>query len=532
VKLESRIQVLVLDRLAADRDAFDEMLRGVPGPGYELVWVPPTLAAREELAQRLFDVVLLNLTALRGDPPEVFAGLRQAFQGLPVIVLTEEDDEDTGLVAMRGGAQDCLVKGEFNGRWLSRIIRYAIERKRTEVALQQSEEFFRLISENVTDLIAVIDRDGRRVYNSRSYRSTFGEGGQLDGTDSFSEIHPEDKETIQHLFRETLTTGIGRRAEYRIQLADGSVRHIESQGSVIRDQQGEPSKVVVVSRDITERRQAMKTLGQTLAELQQVHDGLKAAQHQLVQSEKLEAVSTFAAGIAHEVKNPLQTILLGLDFLRDGLESPNPNVALVLREMETAARRADAVIQGLLESVSYGKHDIAPHDFNAIVVQSLRAVEAELADRKIHLTQALAPALPPLALDAKKVRHVLIKLFLGTIEALNRGGNIWVRTFLQSGPGASGPVPAAASDKDGVEFVGVEVQDDRATSSDGIQGAAVADAPDTSGLPSKAFELTIIRKVVELFGGILEANDGKDGRSRVTIRFKRTRVANQHLDNP
>src|SRR5439155_12011241 len=141
-------------------------------------------------------------------------------------------------------AQDYLVKGEFDAQMLSRVVRYAIERKRAEQALRQSEEFFRLITENVTDLIAVLDKGGKRLYNSPSYKRSMGNADDLEGTNSFQEVHPEDKEKIRKIFEQTLTTGTGQRAEYRMLLSDGSIRDIESQGSVIRDENGQPCKVV------------------------------------------------------------------------------------------------------------------------------------------------------------------------------------------------------------------------------------------------------------------------------------------------
>ena len=64
------------------------------------------------------------------------------------------------------------------------------ERKRAEAALQEKEEFFRMISESVDDFIAVLDLEGRRIYNNASYANIFGDVEALKGTDSFNEVHP------------------------------------------------------------------------------------------------------------------------------------------------------------------------------------------------------------------------------------------------------------------------------------------------------------------------------------------------------
>jgi len=134
------------------------------------------------------------------------------------------------------------------------------ERKRTEEKLRESEEHFRLITENVAELIAVLDLEGRRLYNSPSYKALLGDPATLEGTVSFNDIHPDDRERIKKIFDETIRTGAGQIAEYRFLLKNGSIRYMESQGSVIRDGEGKPAKVVVVSRDVTRRTRMEKML--------------------------------------------------------------------------------------------------------------------------------------------------------------------------------------------------------------------------------------------------------------------------------
>ena len=134
------------------------------------------------------------------------------------------------------------------------------EHKMAAEQLRQSEEQFRVITESISDLIAVLDLEGKRLYNSPSYKDILGDPTALLGSDSFNEIHPDDRERIRKIFQETVRTGRGQRAEYRFLLRDGSIRYIESQGSVIPDAEGKTAKVVVVSRDVTERKRAEEAL--------------------------------------------------------------------------------------------------------------------------------------------------------------------------------------------------------------------------------------------------------------------------------
>ncbi len=143
---------------------------------------------------------------------------------------------------------------------LATVVKDITRHKQVEEKLRQSEEQFRLITENVADLIAVLDLEGRRVYNSPSFKGVLGDPDRLKGTSSFMEIHPDDRDRIKKVFDETVRTGVGQRSEYRFLLRNGSVRYMESQGSVIRDKDGTPTKVVVVSRDVTRRKRVEDTL--------------------------------------------------------------------------------------------------------------------------------------------------------------------------------------------------------------------------------------------------------------------------------
>jgi diguanylate cyclase (GGDEF)-like protein/PAS domain S-box-containing protein len=112
-----------------------------------------------------------------------------------------------------------------------------------------------MVLDHMSDLVAMLDTDGKRLYNSPSYAKVFGNGVALEGTDSFRDIHPDDRERVKRVFAETVATGAGQRMQYRFLLADGAVRHIESQGDVIKDDAGKVTRVVVVARDITERKE-------------------------------------------------------------------------------------------------------------------------------------------------------------------------------------------------------------------------------------------------------------------------------------
>lgn len=128
--------------------------------------------------------------------------------------------------------------------------------KRDKEVLRGHEEFFRTIAEGVDEFIAVLGLDGRRLYNSPSYGRFFGDPTALRHSDCFADIHPDDRERIKELFNETIATGTGQLTEFRFVLPDGRIHLMESRGSLIRDNQGKPLLVLVVSHDVTERKLA------------------------------------------------------------------------------------------------------------------------------------------------------------------------------------------------------------------------------------------------------------------------------------
>src|SRR6267154_2660843 len=135
--------------------------------------------------------------------------------------------------------------------------------------LRETEERFRVISENASDLIVLIDLQGRRVYVNPAYDRLFGGDRDLLGTDGFREVHPDDKERVKKAFFDTVQDGQNRDVEFRFLLPSGEVRWIESHRSAVFDSHGQIAHVVAVARDVTERRQTEEALRARDVQLQE-----------------------------------------------------------------------------------------------------------------------------------------------------------------------------------------------------------------------------------------------------------------------
>jgi len=127
--------------------------------------------------------------------------------------------------------------------------------------LVEREELFHLISENAADMIAVVDMEGRRIYNSLSYQRVLGYSTEeLQASSAFEQIHPDDRARVKRAAEDARRSGIGETLEYRIRHKHGAWLVLESTSSVIWNAEGEPEKLVIVNRDITERKRAEEAL--------------------------------------------------------------------------------------------------------------------------------------------------------------------------------------------------------------------------------------------------------------------------------
>lgn len=283
--MKQRLRLLIVEHSKADLAA---LLHALDCQGYAVAptVVESAVRLRSTLEAQEWDLIICGQPVAGFTVPAALAIAKEVRPGVPFIIVSGEADLNMAVALIKLGAQDYVQKSELVrlGPVIERELRDARLRyhhKITEDRLHESQELFRAIVENVGDLVAVLDTEGRRVYNSPSYRPLFRERDIRQGSSSFSEIHPDDRERIREVFRRTVTTGVGECAEFRFVLKDGSIRHMESDGRAIKDADGKVSKVVVVSRDITE----MKRLEAELREMAATDmlTGLPNRRHFLIQ---------------------------------------------------------------------------------------------------------------------------------------------------------------------------------------------------------------------------------------------------------
>lgn len=179
--------------------------------------------------------------------------------------------------------------------------------RRTE-QLRSSEDRYRLITENAADLIGLVTPDGRWLYRSPSFERLLGHTAEkLASVGLLDLIAPEDQANVTTLLHHCLQRDVRNTGEFRIRQHDGAWATMEAHVSPFRNAAGLVEGILVVTRDITERRKL---------------------EVQLRQAQKLESIGQLAAGIAHEINTPLQFIGDNLRFLGDAFRDLDPVVQM------------------------------------------------------------------------------------------------------------------------------------------------------------------------------------------------------------
>ncbi len=155
---------------------------------------------------------------------------------------------------------------------------------------------------------------------------------------------------------------------------------------------------------------------------------LEETQAQLVQSAKLAAVGQLAAGVAHEINNPLTSIIGFTHLLLEDLPPDHP-MRTDLETIDREAARARQIVRGLLDFARAGAPVLVSVDLNALVEEAVMLVCTRSVLAKISLTKDLSP-LPPMMLDANQIKQVLVNLLNNAVQAMPGGGRLTVATRL------------------------------------------------------------------------------------------------------
>ena len=272
--------------------------------------------------------------------------------------------------------------------------------------LLEREELFQLISENAADMIAVVDGNGDRLYNSPSYARVLGYTAEdLRKTSPLEQIHPDDLPMVLDAAKEAKGSAVGRRIEYRMRRKDGEWVVLESTASPIRNAAGNVEKLVIVNRDISERRHL---------------------ELQLRQSQKMDAIGRLSGGVAHDFNNLLGVIIGYAEVLQDQIREGD-RLRVCVDQILQAGKRAASLTRQLL---AFSRQQVLEPKVLLLngVVGDMEKMLRRLIGEDVQLTTKLDAKLGKVRADQGQIEQVIMNLAVNARDAMPEGGDLSIET--------------------------------------------------------------------------------------------------------
>ncbi|WP_226536967.1 PAS domain S-box protein [Fictibacillus halophilus] len=285
---------------------------------------------------------------------------------------------------------------------LSAISRDITEKKLKEKALKESEEKYRIIAENTTDLIGVVDLQGDVKYFSPSNRLLLGFDPSIyDGKKIQGFFHSDDRPKVKFAINEMVQTLKPVKFEVRCKHAHGHWVTLEANATPIINDLGQPESCVVVARDLTERKQT---------------------EEMLRKSDKLSVLGQLAAGVAHEIRNPLTSIRGFLQLLQSKASEDKDYYEIMLSEID----RINSIVGEFMllakpQAMNFTKTDL--RDLLRHVI-SILDTQAILTNVQIYFESE--PELPEIWCVDNQIKQVFVNMLKNAIEAMPTGGSVHI----------------------------------------------------------------------------------------------------------
>lgn len=397
------------------------------------------------------------------------------------------------------------------------IARDITDLKQAQDTLRSEHGMLRTIIDHALAGIFVKDWDGRYLLVNKQHVAYLGAATESDvlGKTLYDFIEHDEAERISAFDRKIMTSGqpIENMVDFRKREARGEFWILTSKVP-LRDDQGAVVGLVGISLDITRQKEVETELKATIRLLQDT-------KLQLIEAEKLKTVGRLAAGVAHEVKNPLNVISLGAEYLESTVEGSEELMG-VLKDMRTAVNKANEVIFELLDYACPHKLSLEPGDINRLIRSVISLMRHNFVQSGVSVVEALSEAVEPVRLDRQKMEQVFINIFLNAINAMPEGGTVIVRSQMTQMSTAGPNLSSGMNElfRAGDSIVMVEILD----TGTGLNTDSLAKAFDpfystqVTG-QGNGLGLSVSKSIIDLHHGQITLNNREDDAQGACVRL-------------
>ncbi len=294
----------------------------------------------------------------------------------------------------------------FEKRW-ARALETRVDQRTEE--LKRSEEKYRSLVESAEDFIFTVDSEGL-FQSMNSFTASFfgGRPEQFIGKGLASLFSEKVAQEQLKLVKLVYSHGKSVRGEFEVDMGEHKI-WISANFMPLKNEQGVVNSVLCIARDITEN---------------------KYLERQLINTEKLASLGTLAAGVAHEVNNPIGVILGFCDLLLRKADKTSQTYE-DLKTIERQGLHCKQVVENLLSFARLGEGKSEHSDINECIEDIIKVVKHTLEMRSVDLVLALAENLPLVSGDSRQLQQVFLNLINNSIYAMPAGGTLKVRTYLE-----------------------------------------------------------------------------------------------------
>ncbi|MFP3981361.1 MAG: ATP-binding protein, partial [Desulfobacterales bacterium] len=291
--------------------------------------------------------------------------------------------------------------------------------KQLESELSDIKEMISRVVHSSASAIVAADRQGRIQLMNPAAKELFKVGDREAGMfENAADLYPEGKarEIMRMLRDENMGGGKGKLsgAPTTIVAADGEEIPVEMSAAIVYDDDDQEAATMAIYNDLRKKLE--------------IEEQLKDAQKQLAQSEKMASLGQLAAGVAHEINNPLTGILLYASFIMEQLDADSP----VKKDLECIvedANRCKEIVKSLLVYSRSTDSRRSLIQVNELVEQSFKLTRDQKTFRNIEINKQLSDEMMLLNVDTNKLSQVIINLVMNAADAMDGQGTLTVRTY-------------------------------------------------------------------------------------------------------